>query len=339
MHLDWGGFHCIIIILMGKRKGLTPKACSKPVIDQDAKLAVLDEEFVEEPKAPELPEVQITARSMDLSLNMVPGSAWVLTQLQTFEKCSLPVAKECELELVASPDGLMSMVVGLDANDPPGEVCIDPDDIFKVKLVMKGEKDFVVENGSLIPVEELHVRHKTGQCTIRPDSVSSWSINVAVFRKGKGSGFLGFWSVLDLYERLGFAANKNYKIPSKWYSKFWSRWESRVQSVLGSGVHLIHCCQPGEVKDTMAWQRRCLPWPGVSTGALFVLLTKWSGDDTQAGALEGHKARKVCKDMFSTIVAAALHVAGPSTLKVFMVRKWVPFFQWLMRCVLTNLSI
>ena len=133
---------------MGKRKGLTPKACSKPAIDQDAKLAVLDEEFVEEPKAPELPEVQITASSMDLSLNMVPGSAWVLTQLQTFEKCSLPVAKECELELVAFPDGLMSMVVGLDANDPPGEVSIDPDDIFKVKLVMKGEQDFVVENGS-----------------------------------------------------------------------------------------------------------------------------------------------------------------------------------------------
>ena len=100
---------------------------------------------------------------------------------------------------------------------------------------------------------------------------------------------------------------------------------SRVAGVLGSGVHLIHCCQPGEVKDTMAWQRRCLPWPAVSTGALFVLLTKWSGEDQQAGAMEGAPTRKVCKDMFSTIVTAAFDVAGPSALKVFMVKKWVPF--------------
>ena len=56
-----------------------------------------------------------------------------------------------------------------------------------------------------------------------------------------------------------------------------------------------------------------------------MLLTTWSGEDQQAGAMEGAQARKVCKDMLSTIVTAALDVAGPSTLKVFMVKKWVPF--------------
>ena len=126
---------------MGKRKGPTPKACSKPVIDHDDMLAVLDEQVVEEPKAPELPEVEITARAKDISLNFVPGSAWVITQLQTFEKCRLPVAKECELELVESPDGLMSMVVGVDASDPPEHICIDLEEVLKVKLVMKGENN------------------------------------------------------------------------------------------------------------------------------------------------------------------------------------------------------
>ena len=94
-------------------------------------------------------------------------------------------------------------------------------------------------------------RHKVGECSVKPDSMSPWSMDAAVFKCAKAGGSLCFWSFSKFHALLGFKDQRQYKIPSRWISQIWSRWQGRVYSLLGGGIHLIHCCQPGETKDTL----------------------------------------------------------------------------------------
>ena len=113
-----------------------------------------------------------------------------------------------ELELEPSADVSMSWVVGLDSHGEP--VDLYPEGLFKLQVYDEEGKVCMLQKGLYNPLDEMHVQHKVGECSVKPDAVSSWSMDVAVFKCGKDCCSLCVWSFVKLYAMLGFKDQKLY---------------------------------------------------------------------------------------------------------------------------------
>ena len=112
---------------------------------------------VESKTVGEEPEVEITSRLCDLTLDLLPG-CWVSLHLQTRERDRFP--KDHELELRPDEPGNMCAVCGVDGNG--GVVDLDLEMILKLKVFRRDSKVFAKDAGVYRPMDELHVKHYTG---------------------------------------------------------------------------------------------------------------------------------------------------------------------------------
>ena len=118
-----------------------------------------------------------------------------------------------------------------------------------------------------------------------------------------------FWNLLKLYTLLGL---KLYKAkPSMWVWKQAGAWGRAFTAVFGTDQIVLSSFETTQTegKHKLYAAEKCLPWPGISTGGLLLMLSRWCLLKPAVGGLKDVPSRAAARALLDAFLSCAGHTS------------------------------
>lgn len=242
------------------------------------------------PSALAMMDVDLQPHSGVVFVDSCPSAGrQLLTHTVTLEQRALPPG---EWQVAMDPDGF-AYLVDLDGDQ---SVEKDVDEILASQLAKslvngrrlifqsqqvdsQGHRPFVYMDTAMVRFKAERFEFKVG-AAMRPHAFET-----VVFTRPR-AGFARFWCLTVLYSSLAFDMFSNTPSRSAWQSL--PRFEKAVGATAKGQVLRSQIFEELGVGDRL--EDRCLPWHGVSTVGLIVLLSQWAVCPTRRGGAEAAEA-------------------------------------------------
>ena len=154
------------------------------------------------------------------------------------------------------------------------------------------------------------IRSRLGKALLQSGALPSESeLDTAVFHFARANGFKCFWNLLKLYTLLGL---KSYKAkPSMWVWKQAEAWGRAFTAVFGADQIVLSSFETTQTerKHKLYAAEKCLPWPGISTGGLLLMLSRWCLLKPASGGLKEVPSRAAARALLDAFLSCAGHTS------------------------------